>query len=306
MATRKCLQRISLVTVFGITILMAGRIGHSEQPGEGAKKRPTTQPATRLTTRPAATSRPVLKVFSGAPRLIVVNGYSTSVQWPRMLQRKIDRYFEGKRVIEVKPVLKGGSPIAKWMDVETGKPLEPWKRLRRVLKAKGGRPTIVLAQQSLQGVFGRRRAGIRSKDDKERITRAGDILEKYVRLFHADGADLVFVAMHIYKKPMEPEIGNERLALAELAKRKVPNFHPGPDVWTPTSKLWPGAFAQDKVHPNSIGAEVMAHHWFKALLKYDRLPVPDWSRKEMEKAISEPPVPRQRRGGGRRRPPRSR
>ena len=228
------MQRISLVTVFAITILMAGQIGHSEQPGgEGAKKRPTTRPATRPTTRPTAATRPVLKIFSGAPRLIVVNGYSTSFQWPAMLQRKLDRYFEGKRVIEVKRALKGGSPIATWIDVETGKPLEPWKRLRQALKAKGDRPAIVLAQQSLQGAFGRRRAGIRSKDDKERITRGTDILERYVRLFHADGADLVFVAMHIYKKPMEPEIGNERLALAELAKRKVPNFHPGPDVWTP-------------------------------------------------------------------------
>ena len=53
----------------------------------------------------------------------------------------------------------------------------------------------------------------------------------------------------------------------------------------PTKKLWPGAFASDKVHPNSIGAEVMAQKWFETLLAHDGLAVPQWSRKEMEESI---------------------
>jgi len=85
---------------------------------------------------------------------------------------------------------------------------------------------------------------------------------------------------------MEPEIGNERLALAELAKRGLANFSPGPDVWEPTKAVYPQGFARDGVHPNEMGAEVMAQHWFEALLKHDGLEVPDWSRQEMEQAIA--------------------
>ncbi len=225
------------------------------------------------TTKP--TTQPMLKIFSGEPRLIVVNGYSTSFHWPAILQRKLDRYFSSKRIVEVKRATKGGTPIAKWMDVTTGKPLNPWlKKLRPVIQANDGRPVIVLAQQSLQWAFGHQRAGINSEKDTELIRQGADILEKYVRLLRKDGADLVFVAMHIYKKPMEPQIGNERLAIAALIKRKVPGFLHGPDVWTPTKELYPKAFAADLMHPNQkIGAEVMAQHWFETLMRHDGLEV---------------------------------
>ncbi len=202
-----------------------------------------------------------------------------------MLQRKLDRYFGGKRIIEVKTALKGGTPIAKWMDVKTGKPLGPWKRITDALKSKQDRPAILLAQQSLQWVWEDQRVGIDGPDDRKRIKEGADAIEKYVKNLLDSGADLVFVAVHIYKKPMEPRIGNERLALAQALKRGVAKFHAGPDVWEPTSKLHPVAFAKDKVHPNEIGAEVMAHHWFVTLLKHDGLKAPDWSKETMENAI---------------------
>lgn len=229
------------------------------------------------------------KLFDGKPKTFVVNGYSTSFHWPKILQRKLDRHF-GKRVIEVRSATKGGTPIAKWIDVATGKPKEAWiKIVRPALERRGGAPVIVLAQQSLQWALGDRRAGIRNAQDTEQIRRGADALEKYARLMRKDGADLVFIAMHIYKKPMEPEIGNERLALAALLKRKVPGVAAGPDAWTPTSKLWPQAFARDKVHPNQMGAEVMAQCWFETVLAYNGLAVPAWSRDEMQKAIRTAP-----------------
>jgi acetyl esterase/lipase len=104
-----------------------------------------------------------------------------------------------------------------------------------------------------------------------------DALEKYVRLLKDDGADLVFIAMHIYKQPMEPEIGNERLALVELIRRNIDGVEPGPDVWTPTKDRYPEAFAQDTLHPNALGAEIMAQAWFETLLSFDGLEVPAWS-----------------------------
>jgi len=231
------------------------------------------------------------KIFSGEPRLLVVHGYSTSFHWWAMLQRKIDRFRPGERKIEVSLAAKGGTPIAKWMDVDTGKPLAPWGEVVvPALRKKGARPAVVLAQQSLQWVYGDRDLGIAGSHDAKRIEAGADAIEKYVRLLQKDGADQVFVAMHIYKKPLEPEIGNERLALDEALGRGIARFHTGPDVWEPTSKLWPQAFADDKVHPNSIGAEVMAQLWFETLLEHDGAEVPAWSRREMESAIESEPL----------------
>ena len=93
--------------------------------------------------------------------------------------------------------------------------------------------------------------------------------------------------MHIYKHPMEPQIGNERLALAELMRRKVPGLVAGPDVWTPTKERYPQAFAADKVHPNNLGAEIMAQKWFETLLKHDGLEVPQWSVNQIRNFLPE-------------------
>jgi len=238
-----------------------------------------------------------LKLFDGEPKALVVNGYSTSFQWPKILQRKLDNYFDGNRVIEVKLATQGGTPIAKWINLETGQPLAPWiQKLRPLLKDKK-QPTLVLAQQSLQWAFGDRSAGIRSAQDTGNIRKGAGAIKKYADLLLADGADEVFIGMHIYKKPMEPVIGNERLALAEYMKSQPQHVHAGPDVWQPTSKVWPQAFRVDKVHPNEMGSEIMAQHWFAALLKHDGREIPSWSEEEMKKAIANPP--KKVAGGGR-------
>lgn len=245
--------------------------------------------------RPAS-AKQNLKIFDGTSKAIVVNGYSTSFRWPALLQNKLDLYFGGKRVLQVKRATKGGTPIAKWINVENGEPSQSWLTvLRPRLQEDKDKTVIVLAQQSLQWVFGDRREGIRNADDKKRIEQGADALEKYVRLLKKDGADLVFVAMHIYKHPMEPEIGNERHALDELIRRKIPSVRRGPDVWTPTKQLYPRAFAGDGVHPNALGAEVMAQKWFETLLKHDGLDVPTWS-KQARPAQASPPARRQRPG----------
>ncbi len=60
-----------------------------------------------------------LRIFSGEPRLIVVNGYSTSNHWPHLFKRKLDRFLGENHPLEVKLALRGGTPIAKWMDIES-------------------------------------------------------------------------------------------------------------------------------------------------------------------------------------------
>ncbi len=242
----------------------------------------------------AAESAADVKIFSGEPRLLIVHGYSTSAHWWAFLQHKIDRYMDGpdKRVVEVRLINKGGTPIAKWMNIETGEPSPAWKQrfTPAIQVEKGKRPVIVLAQQSLQGVYGERTAGIRNKNDRKRIQRGADVIEQYGRRIVDDGATAAIIAMHIYKITMEPEIGNERLALAELMKRRPKGIFAGPDVWTPTSKQHPLAFDTDKVHPNYIGAEIMAHYWFESLLEREGLEAPDWSKREMEDAIRNKPL----------------
>jgi hypothetical protein len=234
------------------------------------------------------------KIFSGEPRLLIVHGYSTSAHWWAFLQHRIDRHMGGpdRRVVEVQLCNKGGTPIAKWMDVTTGERSAAWKQmLTPMIQAeRGKRPVVVLAQQSLQWVYGERSVGIRNKEDGERIRHGAAAVKRYANLILDDGAEEVIIAMHIYKEGMEPEIGNERLALAKLMTRKPTRLHAGPDVWTPTEKHYPLAFDRDKRHPNFIGAEIMAHHWFAALLGHDGLQVPDWSRQEMEAAIANKPL----------------
>ncbi len=44
------------------------------------------------------------------------------------------------------------------------------------------------------------------------------------------GLEQVVIAMHIYKKPVEPEVGNERIALARLLKRGHDFISAGPDL----------------------------------------------------------------------------
>lgn len=239
-----------------------------------------------------------IKIFSGEPRLLIVNGYSTSFHWWAFLQRKIDRYVEYKdgpdgRVVEVQSVTKGGTPISGWMNVDTGGRSVAWRQvlIPTIKKEKGKRPVIILAQQSLQRAFpADHGAGIRNADDTTGIKHGADVLERYAKNLLEDGAAAIVIGMHIYKKGMEPGIGNERLALAELIKRNIPHVHAGPDVWEPTSKQHPLAFDTDRRHPNYIGAEMMAHYWFAALLEREGLKVPDWSREEMEDAIENKPL----------------
>ncbi len=228
------------------------------------------------------------KIFDGEEKTVVVNGYSTSFKWPALLQKKLDRYTDGKHLISVVGATKGGTPIAKWIDVKTGRPRDAWlKVLRPKLRQSEDTPTIVLAQQSLQWAFGERTTGIADKKDAARIKQGADAIAKYVKLLQEDGADLVFVAMHIYKHPMEPQIGNERLALAELMRRRIPRLVAGPDVWTPTKERYPQAFAADKVHPNNLGAEIIAQKWFATLLKHDGLEVPQWSVNQIRSFLPE-------------------
>jgi len=253
------------------------------------------------------------RIFDGKEKSFVVCGYSTSFKWPSLLQEKLDRMTGGKRVYHVLNAAAAGSAISKWIDVKTGTPKRPYSlMLRRFFARNTGaeisprshrrmdanrdapKPTIALCQQSLQGIErtdGKEapRAGpVFSADDANGIEVGAKAFARLAEMLHRDGCELVFIAMHIYKEGMEPNIGNERYALDALMKKEIPYLRRGPDVWTPTKKGFPKLFARDRRHPNDNGAAVMAQAWFETLLAHDSLPVPEWSKVSPQAGSPEP------------------
>ena len=229
-------------------------------------------------------------VLDGVEKAFVICGYSTSAQWPDMLQAKLDRLTDGERVYHIRNAWVPGSPVARWIDIETDRPKRPYTDMLEEFFGESSptpQPTVALCQQSLQ--FLQRPDGetpmagpVSGPDDAVGRAFGADAFGALAEMLHLDGCSTVFIAAHIYKKPREPQIGSERHALADLLARDVPYLAAGPDVWEPTEAGYPDLFAEDLLHPNMLGAAVMAQLWFEALLRHDELAVPDWSRAELE------------------------
>ncbi len=228
------------------------------------------------------------ELFTGERRLVVANGYSTTRHWPDVLQRKLNRYYNGEQIMEVVNTYESGTPIAKWIDLDAGERDSKWKKtLQPVLESETQHPVILLAQQSLQWAFSEDRLeGIEGPEDAARIETGADAIQMYVDFAKEDGADVVFMAMHIYKWDVEPQIENEKYALEAALNRGISEFYAGPDNWTPMKDNFPLAYAKDWHHPNEIGDEIMAHFWFARMLEFDGKAVPAWSLEEMNEAIA--------------------
>ena len=256
----------------------------TETPGDTATTTSrTTSSSTSTSTEATTTTLVENPLFGGGKHILVVNGYSTSRHWPERLQEKFDRYH-GRRQLWVEKAIQAGSPIPSWIDPDTGDPTSLWRdTLAPAIEQQ--LPVVLLAQQSLQRVFGERDEGIEGPDDTVAIERGANVLQRYTAQAMKTGAKSVFLATHIYKQPLEPVIGNERLALEAALDRGINGLHAGPDVWTPTKEQYPAVYRDDGVHPNRAGSEIMAQYWFERLLESADLAVPQWSRAEMQEAI---------------------
>lgn len=210
-------------------------------------------------------------VLDGKAKTLVVVGYSTSFKWPAMFQEMLDLHAGKKGVYRVVNASVGGSPVAKWTGMTNARDRERTfgKMIKQWFGGDRSKPTVALCQQSLQWVFGDRRAGIRGPDDKERIRKGADAFARLAKDLNEAGVETVFIAAHVYKVTMEPQIENEKYALEALVKRKIPYVRAGPDVWTPTKKVFPAGFARDRVHPNEKGARVMAVAWYRTVAGKD-------------------------------------
>jgi hypothetical protein len=224
-----------------------------------------------------------VKILTGQPRLLVVHGSSAGRNWPGVLQAKIDRLPRGTSV-EVVAVTDEQSDLACCLDPRTRQHREGWQRLADILATSGARPAVVLAQQTLRGV-----AEIDGVDDADATGRGADLLEAYVDELVEAGAEQVFLGMSAHDPAREPQAGNERLAVIELMRRGCEAASFGPDVWTPTQAVCPGAYKTTKqTHGpglNEYGDEMVAQHWFQQLHDHDGEDVPAWSREQLAEAI---------------------
>ncbi len=214
-------------------------------------------------------------VLDGTEKSLVIVGYSTSYAWPRMLQEMLDEHAGGQRTYHVLNAVIGGSPVGRWIaDPSSGDYRDTYGAMRsdffggdaRLLGAAPP-PTVAILQQSLQRTpTPETRLGpVTSVDDARGIEIGADALQKLVDQLRADGIGQAFVGMHIYKEGFEPEVGNERFALEALLARGLPHVRRGPDTWSLTIAEHPGAFAEDRLHPNERGAKIMAEAWYRAI-----------------------------------------
>lgn len=232
-----------------------------------------------VTNEPEKEAYEILSVLDDSEKSIVLLGYSTSYAWPRMLQEMLDEHAGGERKYHLLNAVIGGSPVGRWIappdstdykdtygamvrDFFGGEP-----RLRGAAPAPG----VAIVQQSLQRTPSRatRLGPVTNVNNKTGIKTGADALMQLVTQLRDDGLQDVFIAMHIYKEGFEPEVGNERFALASLLRRGHDYIHEGPDVWSLTIREHPAAFTEDRLHPNERGAKIMAEAWYRTLAGKD-------------------------------------
>ncbi len=219
--------------------------------------------------KPHANASPVL---DGIEKSIVVIGYSTSYAWPQILQEMLDEHAGGKRVYHVLNAVAGGAPAEYWIaepgshnyERTIGAMDRDFFGLGARLRGDAPTPTVAICQQSLQ-FTGSRRGPVKSASDRVGAELGADVLEEMASRLQDLGIERVHIAMHIYKKPVEPEVGNERIALRLLLRRGHDFIFAGPDVWTVTRGHYPDCFEEDGLHPNELGNKLMAEHWYRSL-----------------------------------------
>lgn len=213
------------------------------------------------------------RVLDGREKSIVVVGYSTSYAWPDILQEMLDEHAGGERIYHVLNAVQGGAPVQMWIEDPGHRDYERtitamlrdfWGDQAK-LRGDAPQPMVAICQQSLQLTAGFQRGPVTTKYDMVGAERGADDMQKMALRLKGHGLEQVHIAMHIYKQPVEPEVGNERIALRRLLKRGLDFIYEGPDLWQASYDEYPEAFTEDKLHPNERGNKLMAIGWYRSL-----------------------------------------
>ncbi len=257
------MNRSLLHLALALIIVLAGALGGCSAHGAAADESSIDGP------RSAAVKRGEL---DGREKTILVNGYSTSYAWPAMLQDMLDEHAGGRRVYHVANSVIGGAPVETWIAEPGTRDHErtvvamerDFTGSNPLLLGDAPAPTIAICQQSLQ-LTGDQRGPVKTEYDMASAELGADAMEELALLLRDHGIERVYIATHIYKAPVEPEVGNERIALRRLLSRGHDFIHAGPDVWAPTKEAFPDAFEEDELHPNEMGMKIMAEGWYRSL-----------------------------------------
>lgn len=212
-----------------------------------------------------------LSILNGQEQSFLIVGGSTSIVWPSMLQDMLDEHCGTGRVYHV---LNGSVPdasVASWI-AEPGTPAHDSTvgALERDFLAEAARllagaprPVVALCQQTLRDT--RFEQGpVRDMYDIKGIMIGADSFHRLGATLKNEGIERVYLATQVFQPGAEPQVGNERLALAELLSRHVGYLQQGPDVWSATVESYPTAYA-DQANLNEEGCKIVAEAWYRVL-----------------------------------------
>ena len=241
-----------------------------------------------------------IKIFNGEKRLFASYGPSTTVAYPARLQRKFYRYT-GKSgtdcPLQISNYSIGGAQwrMPGWINCKPS-PNDPnrWEAFRserylgtvqKLIKDNAGTPVIVIAMNNT-GYACIPASRIKGPDDAEHIAMAQNFLRTHIRAIFADGAALYFLSPKKYWRdlddPHEWNRNEERYAVAKIAAENIPGFIYVKGVWEDTAKYKEVALVKDGHHPTSLGSEIIASKFLRAMLEHDGLPVPEWDQEEVD------------------------
>jgi len=202
---------------------------------------------------------PESEFLTGAPASLVVFGEAQSFVWPTMLQDLLDTHAQVGGIYTV-------------INASTTAGAEQWSApegleqfVAAATRQRGApAPRIALCQVSLRGI-GDERGPVKTEHDMLGAESGADALERLARSLHALGVEHVLFATSPYREGADPELSLERVALERLLARGLDFVGPGPDLYGPTRRYFPDAYASVDGGLNEFGIKLLGEEWYRFL-----------------------------------------
>jgi hypothetical protein len=201
---------------------------------------------------------PLSEYLTGAPTTFLVFGDTDSFVWPTMLQDLLDRHARGGVYHVINASSSAGAKD--WSDPDALREL-----LAGALREHDEQaPRVALCQVSLRGI-GDERGPVKSEHDMLGAEKGADALERLATALHALGVEHVLFATSPYRQGADPELRLERVALERLLARGHDFVAAGPELYEPTRRYFPDAYAADEHELNEFGIKLLGEEWYRFL-----------------------------------------